>query len=392
MRRFHLSHSVAIRTPFGLSKATRSAAVGLLALLGSCGVGTTYFPDEATMAAFEAAGPVDPEMDMSQMLAGVPKPGPYRVVPGDVLQISGVDSFMTGGSGPAGSGADSIETRVQQDGRISLPMIGDLSVMAPGASGPALVGRTLLEVENLVADTLADRYLRHRPAIVVRVAEFQKVKVAVMGSVNSPGVVELQSDQLSVFGALTAAGGIANQSGGGQQFQQQGRAAVTQTLGAKMIRIKKPGDLGAKPIVLPVKGYKLPVADVPLLGGETIEVEPWNPDLYVVLGLVGGRGVFPYPPGERYSLMQALAFAGGTDPLVYPPYATILRKDAQGKVIAASFGINGEDMAKAMDVIVRPGDIIVVEHSVGSWTRQILWEALDLQVQFFLNPFDSDRN
>ena len=88
--------------------------------------------------------------------------------------------------------------------------------------------------------------------------------------------------------------------------------------------------------------------------------------------------------------MQALAFAGGTDPLVYPPYATIIRRGVDGKPIAVSFGINGDDIKQAMDVIIRPGDIIVVEHTIGSWTRQILWEALDIQVQFFINPLDSD--
>jgi len=362
----------------------------LLSVLGACGVGSVHLPDEATLAAFEAAGPVEPELDMSQMVAGVPQPGPYRVVPGDILQISGAGSFMTGGAGgPSGGGADSIEARVQPDGRISLPMLGDMSVMTPGEGG-RLQGRTLVEIESLVADTLSDRYLRHRPAIVVRVNEYQKTKVAVMGSVSQPGVVELQSDQLSVFGALTAAGGLSQNNSMNNQLTQATRAVATQQVGAKMIRIKRPGDLAAKPILLPVKGYNLPMADVRLSGGETIEVEPWNPDLYVVLGLVGGRGVFPYPPGERYNLMQALAFASGTDPLVYPPYATIFRKGIDGKVIAVSFGINGEDIKQAMDVIIRPGDIIVVEHTIGSWTRQILWEALDIQVQFFINPFDSD--
>lgn len=365
-------------------------ALTLLAVLTACGVGTTYIPDEETLAKFEAAGPLEPELDMSQMVAGVPQPGPYRVVPGDILQISGAGSFMTGGTGgPSGGGADSIEARVQPDGRISLPMLGDLSVMTPGDAGK-LQGRTLVEIESLVADALSDRYLRHRPAIVVRVNEYQKTKVAVMGSVASPGVVELQSDQLSVFGALTAAGGLSQNNSMNNQLTQATRAVATQQVGAKMIRIKRPGDLAAKPILLPVKGYNLPMADVRLVGGETIEVEPWNPDLYVVLGLVGGRGVFPYPPGERYNLMQALAFASGTDPLVYPPYATIFRKGIDGKVIAVSFGINGEDIKQAMDVIIRPGDIIVVEHTIGSWTRQILWEALDIQVQFFINPFDSD--
>ncbi len=384
-------HSTSTFLTPALRTGTRIGQLLLLAVLGACGVGSVYLPDEATLAAFEAAGPVEPELDMSQMVAGVPQPGPYRVVPGDILQISGAGSFMTGGAGgPSGGGAaDSIEARVQPDGRISLPMLGDLSVMTPGEAG-ALRGRTLVEIESMVADTLADRYLRHRPAIVVRVNEYQKTKVAVMGSVSQPGVVELQSDQLSVFGALTAAGGLSQNNSMGNQLTQATRAVATQQVGAKMIRIKRPGDLAAKPILLPVKGYNLPVADVRLMGGETIEVEPWNPDLYVVLGLVGGRGVFPYPPGERYNLMQALAFAGGTDPLVYPPYATIIRRGVDGKPIAVSFGINGEDIKQAMDVVIRPGDIIVVEHTIGSWTRQILWEALDIQVQFFINPLDSD--
>ena len=65
--------------------------------------------------------------------------------------------------------------------------------------------------------------------------------VHVHGAVEEPGVVLLASDQLSLFGALSAAGGIIKASN-----------RETET-GAKRIRVRRPGDELSVSTVLPVK-------------------------------------------------------------------------------------------------------------------------------------------
>lgn len=358
-----------------MSRVTWVWVVLVAALLGGCGIGTTYWPKDEELKAFEAAGPIEPELDESLFLSGIPKPGPYRVVPGDVLEVRGAGGFLVGSGDKAGGGTDVVQARVQDDGTVSLPLIGTLQVVPPkDADGSVGTGQMLTEVENQIAAAFHPKYLAQRPAIVARVVEPAKVQVAVFGAVEKPGVVSLASNQLSLFAALSEAGGIIK--------------ASNLKVGARVIRIRRTGEAIGKAVVLPVKGLNLPYADVTLVGGETIQVERWDPELFTVVGLVAKPGAYEYAPGQRVNLMQALAVAGGVDRVADPPFATVFRKDGLGQIVAATFAISGTGQVKASGVEIRPGDVIAVDHTVGSWTRTLIATVLRLQVNFFIDPLD----
>jgi protein involved in polysaccharide export with SLBB domain len=214
-------------------------------------------------------------------------------------------------------------------------------------------GRTTAEIEEQLAAAFHDpARLKERPNVVVTVAEYRTVSVAVIGAVNQPGLHELRHDHMTVVGALMAAGGIKTERG------------------AKEIRVIGQDEAGQTVTrSLAVLLADIPLEDVALVGGETIVVEPPPERAFSVIGLVKKSGVFPYPAPRRYNLMQALAAAGGVDENAAPRYATIYRVKADGSVLGATFKIDGTSLEDASNVWIKDGDVIAVDHTQGSWLR-----------------------
>src|SRR5580765_7850255 len=86
--------------------------------------------------------------------------------------------------------------QIRPDGKITLPLIGDLEAN----------GRTPIELRDLIARQLKD-YMTN-PVVTVIVVETKAPVAYVMGEVNHPGAVPLQDEQLTVLQALALAGGL----------------------------------------------------------------------------------------------------------------------------------------------------------------------------------------
>jgi protein involved in polysaccharide export with SLBB domain len=222
-------------------------------------------------------------------------------------------------------------------------------------------------------DCFHPKFLTTRPSVVARVQEYQTQTVSVMGAVNAQGLYSLRSDEMTLVALLLKAGGIEKD-------------------GASVIRIRRPGATGeaADPVVLPIKGLKTPFADVPLKAGDIVEVEEYVPRELLVMGLVTKPGVYPYPPQTTYNLMQALAFGGGVDTHADPQYAKIYRQAEDGKVVVAAFKLDTAAFTEASNIIVKPGDVVAVEHTAATRTRQFFTDLLrfgfGLSAGYSLNP------
>ncbi len=88
------------------------------------------------------------------------------------------------------------KTRINLEGRISFPLIGELRV----------AGLTQLHVEKKLRDMLADGYIVD-PQVSVQVTDYRSQKVFVIGEVNSPGAYPLTRRTLLVE-AVAMAGGV----------------------------------------------------------------------------------------------------------------------------------------------------------------------------------------
>ncbi len=142
----------------------------------------------------------------------------YKISPGDLLLVDVYDEPDL-----------STETRVLNDGYISLPLLGQ--VMAGGL--------TVLDLEKVVTRGYAEKYLVD-PHVTVFVEEFSRVFV--FGEVQKPGAFSI-SGKMSVFEAITLAGGftdVANKSA--VKVIRQKPGGGEQTFEVNIERLAKKGD------------------------------------------------------------------------------------------------------------------------------------------------------
>ena len=109
----------------------------------------------------------------------------YRLGPGDKLRIEVYKDTQLSQS-----------VQVRPDGKITLPLIGDL----------VAVDRTPIELRDTIAAQLKE-YMTN-PSVTVIVVEALAATAYVMGEVNHPGAVTLQGGPLTVIQALALAGGV----------------------------------------------------------------------------------------------------------------------------------------------------------------------------------------
>lgn len=119
--------------------------------------------------------------------------------------------------------------------------------------------------------------------------------------------------------------------------------------------------------------------------------------LFTVMGLVNDPGNFPYPPSVRYNIMQALGFAGGLDLTKDPRFATVYRMESDGEILSSTFAVvNVQDEVKlthALSTVVKPGDIVVVEHTPRTRTKEFLDRVLRVNFGTYWSlrsPWDDD--
>jgi len=256
-------------------RSARRAVLPLLAvfiLLAGC---APRVSSPQQLAAFNAAGPVRPEVDVARAVEAKRPSGPYRVVAGDVLEVRvRADATLPTASALAAPArvrtdgyrvvtgdvlqfqmpavlkavgevfSEKVEPyacRVREGGSIWLPTVGELKV----------AGKPLEQIESAVVAAYFPKLVKTRPAVIARIADYKTLPVSVVGAVAQPGRYELRSDEMSLLPALTKAGGIAGE-------------------GAGSIRIQRAGQ--AKPVLVPLAGSGVPQTDVPLEGGDVVEV------------------------------------------------------------------------------------------------------------------------
>ncbi len=314
-----------------------------VALCAGCGMDVST-PEE--FAAFEKAGPVLPEVDSTKIVAARRYAGAYRVVAGDLLEFhmpAVMRAAMAKRPGESYRRLEPYLTRINPAGEISLPMVGQFTV----------ADKTLGQIEQIIAKAYHPKYVVMRPSVVVRVAEYRTATVAIVGGVEKPGVYQLRSNEMSLVALLMNAGGFASE-------------------GASIIRIRRPGKPDADPVLLPVKDMNIPFQDMGLTGGETVEVQQMAPRIFTVIGLVNKPGAFTYPANVEYTLLEAMGFAGGVDGVADPRYASVYRRGADGKIVSVVFQFNDKKLTRGARMRIRPGDVVSVEQTGRTKTRQML--------------------
>ena len=81
-----------------------------------------------------------------------------------------------------------------------------------------------------------------------------------------------------------------------------------------------------------------------------------------------------------------VAVHGAVENLGVVKLATVFRKDADDQIVPVTFEISNLTAVKAAGVAIRPGDVIVIEHTAGSWTRSFIATVFRAQMNFFVDP------
>jgi len=109
----------------------------------------------------------------------------YRLGPGDKLRIEVYKDPQLSQS-----------VQVRPDGKITLPLVGDV----------AAAGKTSVELRDAIAGSL-EEYIA-KPVVTVIVTETTPQVVYVAGEVNKPGALPLATGQMSIIQAIAMAGGF----------------------------------------------------------------------------------------------------------------------------------------------------------------------------------------
>ena len=325
-----------------------SIFIGLSLFLG-CGGPSQQGITAQALAKMQAP---DPNKELQQQLmvqasqAALVNYKDYQVGPEDQLAIAifGQDNL-------------SRELRVNGQGEISMPLVGVVKV----------AGMTPQEVQKRLEELYNARFLVN-PQITVTVKEFRHQRVAVTGAVAKPGSYEIIGPR-TLLEVLSLAGGFINQgypTGGGAQAGDVIDVIRHQNAPDMAINMKalpsRPFSPKTETMVIDLRRLasgQEPQLNIPVRNGDVIYV-PFAGTAYVLGGV---RKPGNIAVKENITVSQAVAMAGGVDPMLGTNSITILRFDDQGKPISINTNLSSIIARNDSDLPLKEGDVVVVNES-----------------------------
>jgi polysaccharide export outer membrane protein len=251
----------------------------------------------------------------------------YKIGPKDLLEISvlGVPEI------------NKLVARVSEEGRITLPLLGEVEVGE----------LTKFELEKKLAQLAGEKIVR-KPEVTVHILEYVSRRVSVVGAVEKPGPVELLGRQ-TVLSVLSAAGGL------------------TRDAGEDIIIIRQLAGGGSTSIRISIDGLFVrgdPELNVPLEPGDVVNVPVDRTVTIYVFGQVKNPGALQVKRSSLPTLTQAIAQAGGFTDRANKKRVKIRRKDASGKDIEFSVNVRSILKGKIKDVPLQVNDTVYVPESL----------------------------
>jgi polysaccharide export outer membrane protein len=221
--------------------------------------------------------------------------------------------------------------RVDEQGAITLPYAGPLSVAGMTAEDAAL----RIEARFRDKDILKD------PHVSVTVLEYATQGVTVLGEVKNPGVYPLLGTH-GLLDLISAAGGVTPTAGKAVTITHREDTSHPEIVNVD----NKPGSTSA--------------FSVDIRPGDTIVVS--HAGIVYVLGDVGKPGGFLIENTDRLTVLQAIALAQGTNRTASPDHSKLIRKTATGReeLLVPLKKILSD---KAPDQLLADGDILFVPGS-----------------------------
>ncbi len=251
----------------------------------------------------------------------------YRIGPKDLLEVTamGVQEI------------NKLAVRVSEDGRINLPLIGEVEVN----------NLTKSEVEKKLVGLLSEKYVIN-PQVSIFIVEYKSKRVSILGAVEKPGPYELLGRQ-TIMSIISQAGGM------------------TRDAGNDIIVIRQLADGSSTSIRISiddlfVKGEaKL---NIPLEPNDIINIPVDKAVVIYVFGQVKNPGALQVKRSAIPTLLQAIAQAGGFSDRAARGGVKIRRKNAAGQ--ETEFNVNAKNILKGKikDIQLMENDTVYVPESL----------------------------
>jgi polysaccharide export outer membrane protein len=251
----------------------------------------------------------------------------YKIGPKDLLEISvvGVPEISK------------VQVRVSEEGRITLPLLGEVTVG----------DLTKFELEKKLA-ALAGEKIVLNPQVTIHIVEYRSRRVSVVGAVEKPGPFELIGRR-TVLQAIAEAGGLTRDAG-------EEIIVIRQLPGGDNTSVRIPID------GLFVKGD--PALNIVLEPGDVINVPVERTAPIYVFGQVRNPGALQVKCSNPPTLTQAIAQAGGFTDRANRKKVQIRRKDASGKEIEIHVNVRDILKGKRKDMPLLINDTVYVPESL----------------------------
>ena len=300
----------------------------------------------AIFACLTAAGPCD-AADIGRSTSS------YTLAAEDTILIRVPDSVEFS--------VDKATFRIDKEGCVNLPLIGRRQA----------AGRTARQLEAELSEPLKSYYLD--PRVTVSVVEFHTEPVSVLGSVNTPGLLRMNSDE-TLLEVLSRAGGLRPDAGQ--------NVAISRRLEYGRLPLPEAADDPSGQFSLAV--VKLSEITTGARASSNIVLKPHDvvtvmrAQMIYVLGDVAHPGGFVLGEKSDMSTLKALALAGGLLRTASPPKARILRHE-QGGSQRQEFPVNLTRIVKNKDADpdLHAEDILFVPSNL---TKQIATRTIEAMV------------
>jgi len=229
---------------------------------------------------------------------------------------------------------------VSADGYISFPLIGRVKVE----------GLSTSQIENLISKKLAEGQFLLDAHVAASVREYKSRQFMVLGSVQEPGTYPLKARE-RVLDAISRAGGV--------DFEQGGKQGM-------IIRTVDPETAGERKLVIRIDLSGLlkggdQMSNLLLMDKDLLYI-PKAENFYII-GQVQKPGSYPYLEKE-ITLVEAISKAGGFTQIAARNKTRIIRVEVGvEKIIEVQVDAITDSGKKAQDVLIMPGDVIVVPES-----------------------------
>lgn len=298
---------------------------------------------QKTPAPAQSETPTAPSAEIDRQL------GPYKVGPGDVLNVT-----LTGTQPTV---IPAIHVRVDKDGNIDMPIVGAIAVG----------GLELEQVEDRIRQAYVPKVYNETVAFV-ELSTTETTSVLVVGAVTTPGLVQLRRTERDMLRAIVAAGGVSSDASGV----------------ATLRRIRKP-DESVSFDLKDAAQLRGALALAPLENGDVLTVHAAQPNTIYVGGLVNRALPQIYPQGAKVTALQALAGASGLRTDVAPRDATLVRRLPDGTDAHVRLDLNRIARGEDPNPILAAGDILWVPETWETRTQDFINRNIFLRAGVSVN-------